>query len=459
MIVSDDPRQRCGECVRLGRECNVSSADQQLRPDRRRTLELETDESRNSISRSSLPVSPGLGVIAEQSIYRSDLNELPGHSSAPLTGAVYNVTTPQRILSMNPSISLNEASLQSRVEAYGLPPQTDSWQDPPSVIVDSQAEVLTRKRSLAAEVGNKEGGLSEDRGLTLKIRRSNSPSTARFAGRSLSPPYVGSIELPQEKLQPQHPTSPTENLNKVKKSYIKSGSNIVADPFTNSRPSTEYLLQYSPPNPRPPRIRSLGTLLALESRSFEINSPAPSTTQNAPPILSSDSEIPFLTPRLAYLAMASELFSKRWHPKTQTRKLRATERGYWRFRPAKITAWSENEKMYFWTFLRDFIEAGSAGWGVRCELEVLEPSVHESESLAVLQDAQRRSIVVSTPQMASYGSDGTIYEEDEEVRLYCWGAVVPHLWLLLWQASKRKIMNKSCVEWVDADQSIVVVMD
>jgi hypothetical protein len=44
------------------------------------------------------------------------------------------------------------------------------------------------------------------------------------------------------------------------------------------------------------------------------------------------------------------------------------------------------------------------------------------------------------------------------VRLYCWGEVVEHFWLLLWLCSNGMVASLG-LRWIDADGVAVVGMD
>ncbi|KAK7753209.1 hypothetical protein SLS62_004728 [Diatrype stigma] len=120
-----------------------------------------------------------------------------------------------------------------------------------------------------------------------------------------------------------------------------------------------------------------------------------------------------VTPNLGRLAKSLET-EKPFRPKEQTRELRQTERGYWLL---DCATWSAKLKRDCWAFLANYIGTGAAGWGVSCR-----------------RDAEFRW-----------------------VRTYCWGTVVPHIYLLLYLATQREILFTGA-SWVDGDGETVIVM-
>lgn len=79
--------------------------------------------------------------------------------------------------------------------------------------------------------------------------------------------------------------------------------------------------------------------------------------------------------------------------------------------------WDEELRRSAWEFLGRHLEGGLVGWGVSC------------------------------------GRD----EAFSWMRVYCWGGVVGHLYLVLWLASQRRVKATGTV-WVAGDGERVVVM-
>ncbi|KAI1082852.1 hypothetical protein F5B20DRAFT_486910 [Whalleya microplaca] len=121
----------------------------------------------------------------------------------------------------------------------------------------------------------------------------------------------------------------------------------------------------------------------------------------------------FITPGLEKLA-ADLSIPKRYRPKVQKRDLRPLERGYWIL---DCSAWDPQLKRDAWAYLANYIGTGVAGWGVWC-----------------IRDSEFRWL-----------------------RTYCWGLIAPHIYLLLYLASQRKILFKDS-SWVDGEGVTVVVI-
>ncbi|KAI1501751.1 hypothetical protein F5X99DRAFT_381553 [Biscogniauxia marginata] len=120
-----------------------------------------------------------------------------------------------------------------------------------------------------------------------------------------------------------------------------------------------------------------------------------------------------ITPNLEKLARDLDV-RKRFRPKDRTRELRPLERGYWLL---DCSTWTAQLKWDAWAYLANYVGTGLAGWGVSCRRD------------------------------PEYGW----------LRVYCWGVVVPHLYLLLYLASQREILFTGS-SWVDGGGDIVIAM-
>lgn len=166
--------------------------------------------------------------------------------------------------------------------------------------------------------------------------------------------------------------------------------------------------------------------------------PNPHPEQNIilppPPPIASRPFTTHLTPTLTLLAQRLNL-TRVFVPLHQSREVTVLERGYWFLRlrltgstsgggdaggDAGAGVWGAELFARFWTFLREFISEGRAGWGVWCVLE----------------------------------KDGDSYLV---VKVYSWGEVMPHIYLLLFLASERRIRRLG-VQWRDATDNVVVQM-
>ncbi|KAJ4324837.1 hypothetical protein N0V94_001066 [Neodidymelliopsis sp. IMI 364377] len=108
----------------------------------------------------------------------------------------------------------------------------------------------------------------------------------------------------------------------------------------------------------------------------------------------------------------------RFAPIKVRRALNNDERGYWLF---ECTRWSSELQWEFWKLLHEHICSGRVGWGT------------------------------------------TLYRETESdhtlgrIRLYCWGEVVEHMWLLAWLCSEGRVSGSES-SWIDADGIAVLEM-
>lgn len=163
-----------------------------------------------------------------------------------------------------------------------------------------------------------------------------------------------------------------------------------------------------------------------------------------PPI----STAPFKTNITPTLSMLTERLkpARTYNPTHQTRDLDPLERGYWFVRftitdtdqqdqdrdrdpvsnpdltPSPI--WPAPLFRAFWSFLSDFIgRDGRAGWGVWCILE----------------------------------RDGPLLSSRVTLKVYAWGEVAMHVYLLLFLASERRIRGMG-VQWRDYREEVVVQM-
>lgn len=141
---------------------------------------------------------------------------------------------------------------------------------------------------------------------------------------------------------------------------------------------------------------------------FEIHSPFPAVSVTP---LSEDS---LLSPGLLKLARDLDITRCFGRQRRALRKLRPFERGYWCVTTDK---WDFSEKKTAWQFLRNFVSSGYAGWGVRC-----------------LRD------------------EGFTF-----IKVFCFGRIVSHVYLILYLASCKKILQSGCM-WCDAVGKPTVVI-
>ena len=159
-----------------------------------------------------------------------------------------------------------------------------------------------------------------------------------------------------------------------------------------------------------------------------------------------------ITPTLRMLAERMRL-TRVFKPAHQARPLRTLERGYW-FLRLPITAapqdpsntkekgnattstpflWPVALFDQFWKYLSTFIaKEGRAGWGVWCICEVDADAELDTHS---------------------HSADIPL-----AVKIYTWGEIAAHIYLLLYLASERKIKRVPDVEWRDGREEPVIRM-
>ncbi|EMD94132.1 hypothetical protein COCC4DRAFT_79615 [Bipolaris maydis ATCC 48331] len=122
-----------------------------------------------------------------------------------------------------------------------------------------------------------------------------------------------------------------------------------------------------------------------------------------------------ITPQLAALKQQNP---KRFKPIRIGKKPKPDDRGYWLI---SCSHWSAQLQQAFWNNICEQVTSGKLGWGV-----MLYREGRTSRSLG-------------------------------QVKLYCWGEIVEHTWLVLWLCSKGKVSG-SGLEWIDADGDAVFLM-
>lgn len=129
----------------------------------------------------------------------------------------------------------------------------------------------------------------------------------------------------------------------------------------------------------------------------------------------------------------SPILHGRYKPLVVGRQVRKSERGYWCI---DTKTWTTAIQIKFWRFLKSNIEAGQLGWGIWCLREVDEDTTALEES-------------------SDGGGDDRREMELGTVKVFCWGEVVGHVWLLCFVASNSKLKYVES-RWIDADGEVVV---
>ena len=133
-----------------------------------------------------------------------------------------------------------------------------------------------------------------------------------------------------------------------------------------------------------------------------------------PPISSANMTEDILITESLHQLVRKMPIEKFFYVESQTRVLRPMERGYWLI---SCKTWKEELRRSNWDFLGGFIAQGKAGWGVWCVRD----------------------------------------ENFETVRVYCWGCVVAHIYMLLFMSSERKVKGIGA-SWIGGDGEAVIIM-
>jgi len=137
----------------------------------------------------------------------------------------------------------------------------------------------------------------------------------------------------------------------------------------------------------------------------------------------------------------------RYAPAFQSRPLRPLERGYWSVPAASTTMlWEPQLRKDFWDWLEEFVGTGQAGWGVSC-VRVDAGGGKVSAGGGGIGDGDVDMAV------AMDGEDEHIWN----LRIYCWGEVVEHIYYLLFVASRSKV-KMAGLQWLDGAGEVVVQM-
>ncbi|KAH9825729.1 hypothetical protein Tdes44962_MAKER00659 [Teratosphaeria destructans] len=142
------------------------------------------------------------------------------------------------------------------------------------------------------------------------------------------------------------------------------------------------------------------------------------------PPVSTDAFTTQITDSLAQLANDARL---RYNPIHVAREVRPLERGYWLIRIKNVPAQLQLDS---WHFLDKYIRSGKAGWGVWCT------------------------------RIGSNDCSDPMGKPDVDVgdmKIFCWGEVVRHIYLLLYVASNSQV-RKFGLQWIDAEGQVVVQM-
>ncbi|RHZ60470.1 uncharacterized protein CDV56_108739 [Aspergillus thermomutatus] len=414
----------------------------------RQLITLTSDERRGSDSAPATgqPTSPGRAVDADpregskctQPFLPNLQSTIPFENvevecsnavrSTPVHEGLFNATTGSTALTIKDTTILPDPELGSgrQISSVSLLPQSqnehagkDSLESPVSVIPDSQPEAI---RSQA------EGLL---RGVPYVAV--GSPPTKRHCS-GLSP-----------MLQEVAPVSEALILAS-KLDEERHGNYELANPrpvLQNSHPDT------------PPQL-CLGRL--------------PLVIKPSLPPVSRERFVTHVTPTLAMLTRRLKP-ARTYKPVKQSRDLEQLERGHWYLRinilqlerarhlgtpglhENEARSWDLARFSRFWSFLSDFISKdGRAGWGVWCILEDAPETLWSGST-----DCQIMPHRTTAPIMSDRKTNPHSFVRPVILKLYAWGEIALHMYLLLFLASERRI-RKMGAQWRDGRDEVVIEM-
>jgi hypothetical protein len=117
--------------------------------------------------------------------------------------------------------------------------------------------------------------------------------------------------------------------------------------------------------------------------------------------------------------------------------------------------WTEPQFSHFWTFLSSFIAKDArAGWGVWCIAERVDPdpfSDPATNSPNAATNTARNTTTTTTTVTADDTPTAVL------IRVYAWGEVAMHIYLMLYLASERRVRGMG-LRWVDSWEEVVIQM-
>ena len=306
--------------------------------------------------------------------------------------------------------------------------QSDSWETPPSVIPDSQPSPLHLKRPLTSSSPSP-NHRSNFRSPKRQRRQSSSPPVETSSQSCYSSSASASLSL-----QPQRSCTPS----------ARPTAEVSRSPLSESAfvPIATVLAIYAPP-------------------------PQPSTEPFETYIT------PYLKILVNHLPLAIFFIPQQLQP--PARALQVHERGHWAF---PIPPFPAGEWQKFWSYLETFIRTGRASFGVSCVVEgkrrggagcsrevggapvkVGKPEAAESRRGREFEVGRSDEATADVENTKQGAVDAAWMPSVEKplMKFYCWGEIVPHIWLLLFTASHRRV--KGCgVQWIDSRGEVVIQM-
>ncbi|KAG6220096.1 hypothetical protein E4U34_003151 [Claviceps purpurea] len=214
----------------------------------------------------------------------------------------------------------------------------------------------------------------------------------------------------QQEQQQEHNAEIGFDTTHISNSFVSTASSIpvvlpAAPPTRQPEPSAS-----APPRKTPKRIHHQQEDITSTAAAATPNTATTIVPPSPPPSVRTLSPPQLIPPQLEKL---SRDLSSRYNPLPH-RPLDPFERGYWL---VDCSRWAAGTRRETWVFMTNYLRSGLAGWGIWCSRD--EAS------------------------------------EGEGLKLYCWGHVVKHMYLLLYLASGREVKYTGA-EWRDGEGVVVV---
>lgn len=179
--------------------------------------------------------------------------------------------------------------------------------------------------------------------------------------------------------------------------------------------------------------------------------------------------------------------ARTYRPLHQTRDLEKLERGYWAVR-IKIVHWQEDPETSsgqhdknsghlressqhgnwsaplfcrFWSFLAEFIgKDARAGWGVWCILDrddLANAHLDDRGARAVSRSRSEGGLLLPSITLGQPADNAEPGSGMVLLKIYTWGEVAMHVFLLLFLASERRVRGMG-VQWRDSREEVVIQM-
>ncbi|KAG4439582.1 hypothetical protein IFR05_004930 [Cadophora sp. M221] len=436
--------------------------DKSARSQRQEEL-LEVAKGTQEESLSSASYHPDEDSTEEEDAYeyivdhRLSLSQELHSPSMSFNSAVDNANSPIFRARVTQHVNLPKLQPSQRYEI------ADSWVAPPSEVPDSQPEVNTTMtafssptRMLELYLQNQESQatrstLDKSSGQPDKTSSLELPSGLRGAlsssadhglTQSSPSPVKGPGQRSEQILEPRslNPPSTQDPALNLKRKWVSSGSEESHQSHPSSAPPKPLATSIQAPmssQPLPPRPEKRARLESQSFRPFARSQPAPTFSKPAatpgassfqapgiwwemleirpkPPVTSTGELTAEMLITHHLVAIAKRMPPSLYCPVSKKRDLRDMERGYWLL---ECKGWNENLQQRCWDALGRYIGKDLAGWGVWCKRE----------------------------------------EDFKSIRVYCWGVVVGHIYLLLYMASDSKI-KKAGARWIGGDGETIIQM-